>query len=259
MSAVIKEPGLHAHERAAFIAAIQSSLEIETPAQFLQWTRKELQALFPHEILVCGVGQIHKESIQIRHTLNWNFPTGHLQGIGQPDGGVMSPIMDKWCRERKPQLFEPDGAKMEPCPTWLSLFHQYQLHNIAAHGMRDLGGKAASYFNFFRIPGKLTPHHACLLDLLVPHMHVALVRALENCKPAPQKKATAKQVLSAREIAILQWMQEGKTNWEIAAIERRSALTVKNQVRSILVKLRVNNRAQAVAKAISLKMIRARS
>jgi DNA-binding CsgD family transcriptional regulator len=90
-------------------------------------------------------------------------------------------------------------------------------------------------------------------------MHVALVRVLANCKPARQKKAAVTPTLSAREIAILQWLQEGKTNWEIAAIEGRSVLTVKNQVRSILVKLRVNNRAQAVAKAISLKMIRARS
>ena len=105
----------------------------------------------------------------------------------------------------------------------------------------------ASYFNFSRVPGPLGPRPATLLELLVPHMHVALVRA---CAGAAE--ALTKTVLSTREREVLRWLREGKTNWEIAQILGTSENTVKHQVRSLLVKLRVNNRAQAVAKGIEL-------
>lgn len=249
-------PGLHAHEHAAFIATIESALRIETPAQFLQWTRGELQALFPHEILICGVGRINKDGIQIRHLLSRNFPVEYVRGLARPDGGVTSPIMEKWCREGKPQLFEPEGIKIETTPAWLALFHRYHLHNIAAHSLRDQHGNAASYFSFSRIPGKLTSHHAHLLELLVPPMHGALIRVLANSQPVRQKVTPVRLVISVREQEVLQWLREGKTNWEIAQILQLSEKTVKNHVHHILVKLRVNNRAQAVAKAISMKMIR---
>lgn len=260
MSALMTEetPGLRMDECAAYIAAVESALRIETPMQFLQWTQAELRTFFPHEILICGVGQIDNNSIQIRHVISRNFPAAYVRGLRRPDGGVTSPILALWCREGKPQLFEPEGAQMETAPGWLALFRQYQLHNIAAHGMRDLNSNVASYFSFSRIPGKLTRHHAHLLELLVPPMHGALVRALANSKPARQKPTAASPAISAREKEILHWLREGKTNWEIAQSEGRSALTVKNQVRTILIKLRVNNRAQAVGKAISLKIIRAK-
>ncbi|GBL46867.1 hypothetical protein SFMTTN_2693 [Sulfuriferula multivorans] len=259
MSAVMKAtPGLRAHEHAAFIAAIESALRIETPAQFLHWTGGELQALFPHQSLICGVGQINKDGIQIRHLLSRNFPVEYVRELARPDGDVSSPIMAKWCRERKPQLFESDRVKLKTVPAWIALFNQHHLQNVAAHGLRDQNSNAASYFSFSRIPGKLTPHHAHLLDLLVPPMHGALIRVLANNPPVAQKITPIRQLISAREQEVLQWLREGKTNWEIAQILQLSETTVKNHVHHILVKLRVNNRAQAVAKAISTKMIRAK-
>lgn len=259
MTAVMNEiHGLHVHEHAAFITIIESLLRIETQAQFLEWTQGELQALFPHQSLICGVGQINKDGIQIRHLLSRNFPVDYVRELARPDGEVTSPIMTQWCRERKPQLFEPEGTKLEITPAWLALFNQYHLHNIAAHGLRDQNSNAASYFSFSRIPGKLTSHHAHLLALLVPPMHGALIRALANSPPIRQKITPTRQLISVREQDVLQWLREGKTNWEIAQILQLSEMTVKNHVQHILVKLRVNNRAQAVAKAISMKVIRAK-
>ena len=119
------------------------------------------------------------------------------------------------------------------------------------NGMRDLNSNVSTYFNFSRIPGKLTPTHGYLLTLLVPHMHVALVRVLAGPKAADPSQVE----LTTRERAVLHWLVDGKTNWEIAQIFGTSKNTVKNQVRGLLVKLRVNNRAQAVGKAITLKLL----
>jgi DNA-binding CsgD family transcriptional regulator len=54
---------------------------------------------------------------------------------------------------------------------------------------------------------------------------------------------------------VLNWVREGKTNQEIAQILDISPLTVKNHVQKILRKLKVTNRAQAVARGIAARLI----
>jgi DNA-binding NarL/FixJ family response regulator len=50
-------------------------------------------------------------------------------------------------------------------------------------------------------------------------------------------------------------MSSGKSNWEIAQVVGLSESTIKNHVHHILGKLHSATRAQAVAKAINLKLI----
>ncbi|MFX6645087.1 LuxR C-terminal-related transcriptional regulator, partial [Acinetobacter baumannii] len=59
--------------------------------------------------------------------------------------------------------------------------------------------------------------------------------------------------LSARELQVLDWVREGKTNHEIGQILDISPLTVKNHIQKILRKLDVTNRAQAVARLAALR------
>jgi transcriptional regulator EpsA len=235
-------------ERHTFVALAESALRIGSPEEFLAWTSGPLQGLFPHGMLICGLGQIGGQGIRIHRMLGWNFPKEYVEAIRRDKAGVMSPIMQQWCREFRPQLFEPGRVPVDPA--WLAIFEQHGLANIAAHGMRDVSSNMASYFNFSRVPGPLGPRTATLLELLVPQMHVALLRAC-----AGMEGASANTTLSTREREVLRWLREGKTNWEISQILGTSENTVKHQVRSLLVKLRVNNRAQAVAKAINLEML----
>jgi DNA-binding CsgD family transcriptional regulator len=66
----------------------------------------------------------------------------------------------------------------------------------------------------------------------------------------------AERLVTAREVEILQWVRDGKSNQEIGDILAISPLTVKNHVQKILRKLDVQNRAQAVARGIALQIIR---
>jgi DNA-binding NarL/FixJ family response regulator len=61
--------------------------------------------------------------------------------------------------------------------------------------------------------------------------------------------------VTGREIQILQWMHEGKSNREIGEILTISEFTVKNHVQNVLKKLHVRNRTQAVSCALSLRLI----
>jgi DNA-binding CsgD family transcriptional regulator len=61
--------------------------------------------------------------------------------------------------------------------------------------------------------------------------------------------------LTPRELTVLSWMKEGKTNWEIAKIIGLSERTVRFHVGSILDKLNATSRAHAVARALELGLL----
>ncbi len=61
--------------------------------------------------------------------------------------------------------------------------------------------------------------------------------------------------LSNRELEVLRWISEGKTNWEISKILCISERTVKFHVQNTLCKLGTTRRGQAVGVAMSLGLM----
>lgn len=276
-------------EPTVFLEALDALHKVSSAPEFIAWTRAHLRRLLPHGALICGVGRIQGRGAVPIAVLADEFPGDYLDAIEAPDGQYHTPTMQRWLVSGEPQLFEAEASAAGTDPEWLRLFLDSGLRNIAAHGVFDVARGYASYFSLHRIPGRLGESHRRTLRLIVPHMHVALLALLrgapqgdcasglptvsESCHPVPPTHAgeaegggsqrpaddtlpkLGKAVLSGREREVLHWMREGKTNPEIALILGLSFKTVKNQVQSILVKLRVSNRAQAVAKAIAAGLL----
>jgi DNA-binding CsgD family transcriptional regulator len=59
-------------------------------------------------------------------------------------------------------------------------------------------------------------------------------------------------LLSKREIQVLHWVKNGKTNMEVGQILGISPPTVKNHLQKVMRKLYLNNPAQAVGKSATL-------
>ncbi|WP_430364196.1 response regulator transcription factor [Trinickia sp. NRRL B-1857] len=62
--------------------------------------------------------------------------------------------------------------------------------------------------------------------------------------------------LTDREFAVLDWLKEGKTNWEIGAILDISERTVKFHVANIREKLKASSRSHVVALAYSHNLVK---
>ena len=92
------------------------------------------------------------------------------------------------------------------------------------------------------------PRHMAVLAYLTPHLHIALMRTAFA-------QSDSRSLLSAREREVLQWMIEGKTNWEASRILGISERTVKFHVKNILVKLQSSTRGQAIAHALEQKRV----
>ena len=230
---------------AEFFDVINSSLKIDSPEHFCQWVQGDLQYVFPHAMLACGFGLFGGQQASIEQIVTCNFPSGYLDDLNLAGGLSASPVVTQWAQTRKPVIFEP--AQSGDDSQWMGIFRKYGMHNIAAHGLCDLSSHTTSYFSFFNIPVTLTPKHAQLLEMLIPHLHVALARALGNAGQVHTENTGQENSLTKREKEILRWMSSGKTNGEIAKALHISENTVKNHVQRVLEKLKVTSRTEAVA------------
>jgi DNA-binding CsgD family transcriptional regulator len=94
-----------------------------------------------------------------------------------------------------------------------------------------------------------------IFDRLIPHLEIALGRIWRRTQPAsPERllKRLRNSGLTTREVEVVWWLLQGKTNPEIATIIGISVQTVKNHLGSAYPKLGVENRGAAFAQLSDL-------
>ncbi len=102
-------------------------------------------------------------------------------------------------------------------------------------------------FSFARKIGSVDSRDELLAKLVGPHLMVARKRMV-------LKELVA--TLSEKEKSVVQWIMDGKTNWEIANILNITANTVKYHNKNIFAKLQVTNRQQAIAVLLAERYLR---
>jgi LuxR family quorum sensing-dependent transcriptional regulator len=112
--------------------------------------------------------------------------------------------------------------------------------------MLTLDGQSAG-FSIASDRGELPPHYRGRLQLLAMY---AFGRALSLVDMPPAVK------LTPREADVLQWIAEGKSDWEISKILHVSEHLVDKMARQIRIKFGATNRTQAVAQALRHRIIR---
>lgn len=105
----------------------------------------------------------------------------------------------------------------------------------------------ATFYSFAGGEGIDAQRYAELVEYLGLHLHLALMRTAR--KNAPTTDKCVKE-LSPREVTILNWIKNGKTNWEVGQILGVTERTVRFHLASIFSKLDVTSRSQAVATAM---------
>lgn len=238
------------------VIELQQALEtVNTPTEFLAWASGPLQAVLPHGSLACGVLRTDREGVVLRRVLQQGWPPGYFDALTLEGGRFRSPVIGRWSVQRQPQIVRGDETATLGDTLWHEVFHDMDLRNMAAHGVLDHASRSASYFCLSRMEDAPGEQIDVLLRLLTPHMALALQRALFAEDKAAGHQPEWLGRLTARERVVLHWMCRGKTNWEIAHICGRSEHTIKNQVESVRLKLRVNNRTQACALASDVDLL----
>lgn len=247
---------LNERRHAEFFDVIRSSLKVNTTDTFRDWVQHSLKYIFPHEALICGIGKIENQSADIHQVITCNLPGEYMKSLQLIGGIKTSPVFSQWIKTKRPVLFE--STTQHGQSDWYKNFNHFGLNNMAAHGLCDISSHTTSYFSFSKIPGNLTSQHAEMLEMLVPYLHVTLLRTLNSMKGnevlslLPLKK----QLLTDRQKEILTLFSQGYSYKEIAEkVQVRSHKTIEQHLDSVRIKFSVKTRRECIQKAISMGLL----
>lgn len=247
-------PGICAQNMESLFRVLEASINVRKRYQFFLWSQGELQGLLPHDLLVCATGDIAQCSITLDCFSRENLPPGLIEQLGSAANGLMPGLLTLWQDSGfRPVLLSSAHAVDVDDGRIGDALGRLGLVDCAAHGVADYHTGSGAFFAFFRIgAGGIKAHHGNCLEMLIPHMHMALQRIVFS-ERMPTESNRGGITLSGRENEILKWIRAGKTNQEIGQILDISPFTVKNHVQKILRKLNVTNRTQAVAKLSAMR------
>ena len=235
-------------EQEYLLRTIESGIDLSDLRALFLWTQGPLQALLPHQALLClqldGAGAVMRSECLHGAVLDG----GALAQLGAL--GVR--LAAAWrAGPGVPALLDPGapGGQLAGC---LAMLRESGFDNVLVHGSAPL--ESATLFALFGLPFRPGPRHGHFLQLLLPYLHLGLLRAPARTRAAARTELPLRQ-LSARELAVLACVRAGHSNEEAARHLGISALTVKNHLQRIYRALGVANRTHAVARSLELRLL----
>ena len=81
-------------DRGRFSDAVEESFRIASRHQFFVWSQSSLQALIPHEILICGIEDGSRQGMAVhRFSASRYFRQEHFSVVADPLNGLMPRMM----------------------------------------------------------------------------------------------------------------------------------------------------------------------
>jgi len=244
-------------EQEYLLHAIEAALPVQDARQFFLWTQGPLQALLPHHIMVCLQFGAQDELLHVECMHSTVLDADLRARLDNRDDGLALRLARR-CRgdTRLPAMLDAgpgaDARKAgQALAPFLGELRELGLDNLLIHGTERLPG-GATFFALFGLPHRPHPRQAYFLQLLLPYLHLNLQRI--GGQRAQARAGTLARPASAREVEILHWVREGKSNEEIGLILGISGLTVKNHLQRLYRLLGVSNRAHAVTRGMALQL-----
>ncbi|MBF4989285.1 helix-turn-helix transcriptional regulator [Methylophilus sp. 14] len=255
---------LNEEQRALFMEVIEESLRLQHRSHLFNWLQRGFQCLLAHEVVIIGVRSLERASYDYEYlTSSRYFGDTQFDQVLNDEDGLVNEAFARWSKLGMPVFYHTELTAQQ--------YNHYAVEHVDAermlaselkrfvvHGFGNEHSRIATMVMFGRMSSPANAQTAHLLELLMPHLHCAIVKVTANKCPSVLSTTARNgriKPLSKRELEVLEWLQAGKTNWEIGNIMQVSPLTIKNHVQNILRKLDVENRSQAASKALKLGLI----
>ncbi|ULA64185.1 MAG: Transcriptional regulator (Modular protein) [Nitrospira sp.] len=255
--------------------ASSSNIPRRFPAEiFADLTRKEMQDVLEilhysitattgddvHQVLtllkkavacpkvIGGVAQLTEkgEFKEFNSVINVSYSNEWLYAYGKNEYAQVDPVLKTALSTLQTQVWEQTYSGVSS-PKQLEFVEEARafglIHGLTT-GMIEPTRNYATFFSFSGGRSDNTVRYKSLLEYLLPYIHNVLIA---NTHTPLSNRVKG---LSPREAAVLVWMKQGKTNWEISRILGVSERTIRFHVESIFSKLDVSSRTQAVAYAV---------
>jgi transcriptional regulator EpsA len=263
-------PQTHAVDASeCLLRIVESAPQVRRRYQFFLWSQGDLQRWLPHKLLVCGAYDRNVRDLSLDVFNSIPLSEGGMQALQNLRDSVLSLAIRSWRQHR-----------LQPCSVDLTQIPQPDAAvraliadgyvNLLVHGLSRPGRPEEIESLFvFGGPAQVYDHEALqAIDMLLPCLHMTYQRVhateVQMSSPGQSNGSHANvgfgasikaQIITEREKEILLWVRDGLSNQQISEKLGISALTVKNHIQKILRKLGAANRAQAVAKAMTMNAL----
>ena len=257
----ILEP-THGNAENEIFEIIRESITIRTHFEFLLWAQGGVQKFLPHRIMIAAWGELSLGTVYFDIVSDVpNVRTSLLDDDNMVS--FIKRLYGYWMNHGKLPFSIKSENGLIRCRDVEDKNLQLELRGMRSaliHAIRDArGGNDCMYILLNDSVDVLPGSHKGFQKIL-PYLDYALrqIELLPKQIPYSEPDIVHEDIvnvtcdadealLSEREIEIMTWVRQGKTNSEIGSILDISAFTVKNHLKRIFRKLNVYSRSQAVA------------
>jgi len=236
-------------EQEYLLRTIESGMALHDRRQLFLWAQGPLQALLPHEVLLCigmdGAGRVLRVECLHRAVLDGAALARLTQELAPA-------LVQAWrAGASAPAVLDGEQGDDVACA---ALLRASGFEHALVHGCMPLAGPGG-VFVLLGMPSRPEARHGYFLQLLLPYLHLALLRLPAPVALLSGNDTAPARALSPRERAILERIRDGRSNEEVALQLGISKLTVKNHLQRVYRVLGVGNRAHAVARCLALRLL----
>ena len=250
----------------AIVHAIECAVDVRRKYQFFVWTQGSFQTLMPHKLAICGVYDRGRKEVRLEAFNSIVVPAPVLAVLTDGQSPLMQYVINAWINNRGRALaVRLASLAGRNVATAVEALQAAGFSELLVHGVsRPQRATEIETLFLFASPNAVVGQGEIDgIELMLPHMHSTYLRvqAIEReiaeagVRPSPSGVGYSGASISEREEQVLGWVREGMSNQEISVQLGISPLTVKNHVQKILRKLGATNRAQAVARAMSMNLL----
>ena len=226
------------------------TVQAETPED-VKHVLVRAKSFLPFEHLIGGLVRLGPQGTceGFSDVLNVNFPDEWLYLYWKNRYAEVDPVLYALRKSQQAQVWSQVYANVtsEREKEFVETATSFGLVDGVTAGSLDPSCGVATFFAFAGGDAAEHGRYVKLLDYLGQHLHWALLRVSSKSSPSADMCVTT---LSPREVTILNWIKNGKTNWEISQIIGITERTIRFHVENIFSKLDVSSRSQAVAFAV---------
>lgn len=250
----------------AIVHAIECAVDVRRKYQFFVWTQGSVQSLLPHKLSICGVYDRACKEVRLEAFNSIVVSPAVLAVLTDGQSQLMQHVINAWINNRGQALVVRLSTLVtRAVAPAVEALQAAGFAELLVHGVSrpQRATDIETMFVFASPNAMVSKAEVDGIELMLPHLHSTYLRvqAIEReiteagARPNAPGAGYSSASISEREEQVLGWVREGMSNQEIGVKLGISPLTVKNHVQKILRKLGATNRAQAVARAISMNLL----
>lgn len=232
-----------------FLANTSSLSQIHTSKALAEWFQTSFQPSLGVSSVAVFWGRANP-NVSLRPVFaSTNYPENLLNKAQlKQNSSDLIPLLQAWQKTEGPIIKNLSDVPETQQESWVHELKETAFATVCTAGCYDI---RANYMTYLCITDPLPDLSeetiSGVLAITTSVLHGVLGTIWRKSRRTKQKQLH--DLLTKREFEILKLVKHGKTNPEISTVLGVTFPTIKNHLQNIMIKMRVNNRAEAVGKA----------